>query len=552
MKPGFVVLAFGAVVVWLVWAGGAVKAGDSLMNLKLSGMMPDTADVIQARLSPDGQTAVFMADVVTDNAFELYSVPVDGSAEPTLLSSGLLPSGTMVEAFAIAPDGSRVVYVAAQDTTDVLELYSVPMGGGTSVKLNPTITAVNGGVLSCCFKISQDSSRVIFLTDWEFENDFELFSVPIDGGTPVRLNSDLPPNGAVVDFELSQDGSRVVYLAYQDAFNILELFAVPVAGGAKYQLNDTLVPGGNVYNFVISPDSSQVVYVADQEMQGVWELYVVPLADPTADAVKLNPPLVANGDVAYYQLEISPDSSMVAYLADQDVDGMNELYAVPLAGGTAVKLNDPLAESIDLINCSFFDCFHFSPDSSRVVYMTEQDTADIRELYSAHIVGTSSVVTKLNETITTVGRHINSFEISPDGSRVVYSGNVNPGVNEEIFSVPIEGGPVAKLNGALVAGGAVLSYALSPDSSRVVYVAIQQTASVSELYSVPLTDGPVTKLNPPLVDGGAVYLNFEIAPDSNHVLYQAEQETDNVAELFVSFTEVPVETHVIYLPVVIR
>lgn len=86
--------------------------------------------------------------------------------------------------------------------------------------------------------------------------------------------------------------------------------------------------------------------------------------------------------------------------------------------------------------------------------------------------------------------------MSPDGSRVVYNANVNVGVNDELFSVPIEGGTVAKLNGALVAGGSVMTYGISPDSQRVIYTANQQTFAVPELYSVPLADGLVTKLNP--------------------------------------------------------
>jgi hypothetical protein len=78
-----------------------VEADGPLINLKLSGTIPETADIGNSKLSPDGQTVLFLADIITDDAFELYSVPVDGSAEPSLLSSGLLPGGTQVEAFLV-------------------------------------------------------------------------------------------------------------------------------------------------------------------------------------------------------------------------------------------------------------------------------------------------------------------------------------------------------------------------------------------------------------------------------------------------------------------
>ncbi len=72
---------------------------------------------------------VFAADLHTDQAFELYSTPINGEASPVRLS-GLLPSGTGVSTFQIAPDSSQVVYRAEQDTTGVIELYSVPLGAG--------------------------------------------------------------------------------------------------------------------------------------------------------------------------------------------------------------------------------------------------------------------------------------------------------------------------------------------------------------------------------------------------------------------------------------
>jgi Tol biopolymer transport system component len=390
------------------------------------------------------------------------------------------------------------------------------------------------------------------MADWQIYNHHELFSTPIAGGQPVKLNDDLPADGKVIDFSLSPDGSRAVYLVKQNAVSFFELYAIPVAGGDTYKLNDPLVADGNVYDFEISPDSSRVVYVADQDTHYVDELYSVSLLNPLADAIKLNPVMVANGDVSYYNIKISPDSSRVAYLADQDTDGMNELYAVPIEGGTAVKLNEPLANSIDLTTCRYLDCFKFSPDSNYVVYQVQQDTVSIRELYSALITETGSVVAKLNDPINTVGRNVISFEISPDGSRVVYNANVTEGVNEELFSVPIQGGTVSKLNSALVPGGSVATYAISHDSQYVVYVANQQTFAVWELYKVPLQDGAITKLNPPIVAGGTVYLNFYIAPDNNHVVYRAEQETDNVGELFVSFEEVPEAEYTIFLPVVVK
>jgi Tol biopolymer transport system component len=141
----------------------------------------------------------------------------------------------------------------------------------------------------------------------------------------------MPAYGDVEDFEISPDGAYVVYLADADTDEIVELYSVPMSGGTSVRLNSTLVTGGDVGSgFVISPDSSRVVYGADQDTFGVWELYSVPIGGPASAGVKLNGPLVAGGDVS--KCLISPDSSQVVYRADQDTDAVDELYAT---GGEA-------------------------------------------------------------------------------------------------------------------------------------------------------------------------------------------------------------------------
>ena len=80
-------------------------------------------------------------------------------------------------------------------------------------------------------------------------------------------------------------------------------------------------------------------------------------------AVKLNGPLVAGGNVGQYV--ISDDSAWVIYLADQVVDEVYELFSVPVAGDVykrqvlgcvcklltmPVRLRSPRAEAMGLLN----------------------------------------------------------------------------------------------------------------------------------------------------------------------------------------------------------
>ena len=64
------------------------------VSRKISGNSPDFMDInfFQFEFSPDCQYAVFIADRDTDEKFELYSVPVAGSA-PTRISGAKVPAG---------------------------------------------------------------------------------------------------------------------------------------------------------------------------------------------------------------------------------------------------------------------------------------------------------------------------------------------------------------------------------------------------------------------------------------------------------------------------
>jgi len=104
------------------------------------------------------------------------------------VSSGLFDLDVVVSA-----DSSRVIYRADQDTDEVFELYSVPIGGGTPTKLNGALAAGGDVNSDLDFVVSPDSTRVIYRADQDTNDVFELYSVPIDGGTPTKLNGTLPP-----------------------------------------------------------------------------------------------------------------------------------------------------------------------------------------------------------------------------------------------------------------------------------------------------------------------------------------------------------------------
>lgn len=499
--------------------------------VKLNGTLVTNGDVYHIasafQFSPDGSHVLYLADQETDDLYELYIVP-SGGGTPLKLNNSLVNGGDVGHGLLqFSPDGSRVLYRADQDQDETFEIYSVPTVGGTPVKLNGPM-AWGGDVFDYYgARFSPDGTHVVYNADQEVDDRYELYSVPSNGGTPTKLNGTLVPGGDAGGFwSISPDGANVLYVADQDTDGVNELYIVPTTGGTPTKLNGPLPFGGNVsYVNTFSPDGSRVLYRADQNQNDTFEIYSVPSAGGTP--VKLNGPLVASGDADF--IGFSPDGSLVLYLADQEVDEVEELFTVPSTGGTPTKLNGTLPFSGDVSGG-----MQFSPDGSRVLYRADQNTDEVYEIFS--VPSTGGTPTKLNGTLVNGGDVVVAgLQISPDSERVLYRADQDVDEVFEIYSVPIAGCTPVKLNGTLPSGGDVSEVGLqfSPDGSRVLYHANQVTNTVFEIYIVPSAGGTPVKVNATLPNGGDVSeIGLQFSPDGSRILYRADQDTNDVMELY--------------------
>jgi Tol biopolymer transport system component len=546
-------------------ASGSAVAG----YIKISGEMPDFGAVQEFEVSPDGRYAVYRADQEIDNAVNIYSVELSGGS-PVRLGSPM-PAGSGIASFQISPDSQRIVYLAPSTGPTVLDLYSSPIGGPASASERLTDQLMFGQKISA-YEVSPDSAWVVYISDHEHTERFELYSVPMDGPASAtrKLNANIEfDGGRVLDFLISPDSSRVIYREVAEMGGLVELYSVPLSDGgappAKLNFDNPI--NGVETGYRVSPDSSWVVYLAAEMDEWAIELFSVPIEGPASGSIKLNRPIEYVGSEWVFSAEISPDSEWVVYRFMARSQGgfrVFDLYSVPIAG--PVNENIRLHEQF-LDKGGVLDGYIISPDSSRVVFLAlDTNILPPPSLFSAPIRENQAV--KLN-TISFPAGGVRSMRISPDSQRVVYLfHNWYQGSPEHpapmLYSIPIDG-PSSEnviLTTPFPMHGEIHGYEISPDSSRVVYLADQQVVGVFELFMVP-TSGPATaavKLNGQLAANGNV-TKFSILPDSSRVVYKADQEVAGRVELFmaddglteVKFTNpemtVPKSSGVVTLPV---
>lgn len=317
------------------------------------------------QITPDSGRVVFRSG-------ELFSVPVDGSASPVQLSGTVINESPSAD-HQVSPDGLWVVYRATTTSTagPVNWVFSVPIDGSAAPELLfPPVVDTIGGATPLVL-ITADSSRVVYQTS----PTFRLLSTPIDGSGPVvRLD---PTNGLVASTcRLTADG-RVVF-GFTPTGLSRAIFVVP-ADGSLAATRLTPDGGPTPIKWELSA-TGRVVYDGYDGQR--YEVYSVPLAGGAAP-IRLNGPMVAGGNLEFGNVlnipsfRLTPDGIGVVYQADQETDGVVELFFAPTDGhGPAVRVSAPLASDRLILG------YWIAPNSARLLYSADQSANDVYELFT--------------------------------------------------------------------------------------------------------------------------------------------------------------------------
>jgi Tol biopolymer transport system component len=149
--------------------------------------------------------------------------------------------------------GKQVAYLAWNLDTDDYDIYTVPINGGEPTRITNTPEIDEYGPAW-----SPDGKRIAYYA--HDGNYYQIYTVPVTGGEPTPVTDDGPDNRFP---EWSPDGSKIVY-AHKDVSDYE--IAVSPSGGGRYKIltnnkTDDLHPDW-------SPDGQKIVY-AHYDHEGV-------------------------------------------------------------------------------------------------------------------------------------------------------------------------------------------------------------------------------------------------------------------------------------------
>jgi len=340
-------------------------------------------------LSPDGGTLAF------EYEGDIWTGPAKGGEARRLTLSVAFEKRPI-----FSPDGEWIVFSGTQYGN--LDLFVMPSKGGRIRRL----TYGPASDLACSF--SPDGEYVYFYSWGDYRNlSFDLFRIPFEGGTPVRVAWAFRSN--CYSAAVSPDGSKVCFVSRSSNSSWSRRgFRGPST--AELYLADNTVPFSNLRRLTRNmcqdflpqwtPDGRAVWFASDRD--GEYNLYLAPLdgegepkkvtrferdgirwftvaartgevvvlrryrlysLDPASGETKLIPIRIyappkytlperrSAGEITEYAL--SPDGKKIAFVRGHDV------FVASPAGGYAARLTDTPARECHI---------EWMPDSRRIVF----------------------------------------------------------------------------------------------------------------------------------------------------------------------------------------
>jgi tricorn protease len=388
------------------------------------------------------------------------------------------------------------------------DLYTVPLTGGIARQLT---NDKNG--FEVFPRFSPDGKNIAFTG--QYDGNTEVYMIPALGGEPKRLTitatigrddlSDrMGPNNVVMTW---RDNESIVFRSRKQTFNDFkgQLFVVNVNGGIAEELP---LPYGSWCSF--AKDGKQMAYNRVFREFRTWKYYKGGMADDIwmHDFTTHETKNLTNNE----SQDIFPmwKGDCVYFLSDRDRT-MN-LFSYNLKDGTTKKLTNYTEYDIKFpslgINSIVYEnggyLYNFDLGNQSATKIPVQIISDLTLARTKYIDASKS---------------INTYDISPDGQRVVF------GARGDVYSVPAKTGITRNLTASN--GAHDRDVAWSPDGKFIAFIS-DQTGEDEVFVRDQMGEKPAIQLT----SGSTTYKYSPVwSPDSKKIMWSDKEGKLNMVDI---------------------
>ncbi|MEL7148417.1 MAG: hypothetical protein AAFO69_18735, partial [Bacteroidota bacterium] len=335
-------------------------------------------------------------------------------------------------------------------------------------------------------KITPDSTTLVVRGDLNGNGIPDLHAIPVNGGDPILLD-EIAEGGNL--WEMRVTNTHVVYRGKRNAGNE-DIYSARLDGTGMPVELITAPDGGDIYDGNVNGDLEELRWQITPD--GTRVIFVGRLDDGENDSHDLwISPINGGGNTMlleytgnFWGLIISNTHAVIRGRIDGDNN--EDLYTVPLDGSSAAAMLVEAADGGDIHD----DSWGISPDGTFVVYGGNLDGDGNQKLVKQPIgTGTAEI---LHEGARNV------WELKMSGGTAVFRGRLDDNDMEDLFTVPIAGGTAAVKLVEAPSGGDISDrqgWQFTPDGNTIVYGGRLDPTSDRQLYVIPATGGTAKQIS---------------------------------------------------------
>jgi Tol biopolymer transport system component len=243
----------------------------------------------------------------------------------------------------IGPEWSRdggSIYIADRQFSDggVGGVYRIEVASGARMQ----VTSAPGEQRDFSPRVSPDGHTLAFVRYFSHGHG-ELFTVPVTGGTPTQLTSDVRD---IQGITWSKDGESLIFCSNRSSY--FQLWSITATGGAPVLLPTNTTSATNPFAF---HHSGRMGFVDSSENWNIWRY--------TIEQGRLgSKTLLISSSGRNHDPRFSPDGKRIAFISDRS--GTFEIWVVDADGSQPKQLTH--------VNGAWLNSLSWSPDGKTIAF----------------------------------------------------------------------------------------------------------------------------------------------------------------------------------------